>query len=326
MKTKDKILKLLKKHGQLTIHELSELLHASRQYVHRIISELEENGYIKKIGSAPRVYYSIVEENEQTKSVEIISFENEQFLTTHFLVVDPFGNSLEGLEAMKYWCDKQQLNLLKTTEEYIKTRNIYLQYLDENGMIDGKSKLINTQGIGEIGVDKLFYLDFYAIERFGKTRLGTLMHYAKQGQNKRLMKQIVTEINQRIHNYISMTEVDAIVFVPPTINRKIQIMSVLEKLLSLGLPAVKVDKIKTPIIIPQKALSKIFERIANAKNTFVVPLQKKYNHVLIIDDAVGSGATINEIALKLKNKKVAQKITGIAITGSFKGFDVISEL
>jgi biotin operon repressor len=300
VKTKDKILKLLKKHGQLTVHELSELLHASRQYVHRMISELEENGSIKKIGSAPRVYYSIVEENEQTKSVEFISFENEQFLSTHFLVVDPLGNSLEGLEAMKY--------------------------LDENGMIDGKSKLINTQGIGEIGVDNLFYLDFYAIERFGKTRLGTLMHYAKQGQNKRLMKQIVTEINQRIHNYISLSKVDAIVFVPPTINRKIQIMSVLEKLLTIELPAVKVDKIKTPIIIPQKALSKIFERIANAKNTFVVPLQKKYNHVLIIDDAVGSGATINEIALKLKSKKVAQKITGIAITGSFKGFDVISEL
>lgn len=325
MKTKDKILKLLKKHGQLTIHELSNLLHASRQYVHRMIYELEENRSVKKIGSAPHVYYSIVEE-QQTKTFEIISFENEQFLNTHFLLVDPLGSSLEGLEAMKYWCDKQQLNLLKTIEEYIKTRTIYSQYLDENGMIDGKSKLINTEGISEIGVDKLFYLDFYAIERFGKTRLGTLMHYAKQGQNKGLMKQIATEISQRIHNYISMAEVDAIVFVPPTINRKIQIMSVLEKLLSIELPAVKVNKIKTPIIIPQKALSKIFERIANAKNTFVVPVQKKYNHVLIIDDAVGSGATINEIALKIKNKKITEKITGIAITGSFKGFDVISEL
>lgn len=41
----------------------------------------------------------------------------------------------------------------------------------------------------------------------------------------------------------------------------------------------------------------------NAKNTFYIPLQKKYHHVLILDDAIGSGATINEIALKLKEKK-----------------------
>jgi predicted amidophosphoribosyltransferase len=41
---------------------------------------------------------------------------------------------------------------------------------------------------------------------------------------------------------------------------------------------------------------------------------------------VGSGATINEIALKLKAKGIAQEITGLAITGSYRGFEVISEL
>lgn len=55
-------------------------------------------------------------------------------------------------------------------------------------------KLKNTSGIGQVYVDELYYLDFYAIERFGKTRLGTLMHYAKQGQNKQLMTIIVNEI------------------------------------------------------------------------------------------------------------------------------------
>lgn len=74
------------------------------------------------------------------------------------------------------------------------------------------------------------------------------------------------------------------------------------------LPQVKVNKIKTPIIIQQKALSKIFERLANARNTFVVPQQKRYNHILIIDDAVGSGATINEVAIKLKAEFKLQKL------------------
>jgi len=325
VKTKDKILRILKKRGQVSIHELCELLGASRQYVHRMISELEEEKVIQKLGKAPLVYYSLIQ-IEQEKETPIISYEKEQFLNQHFLLIDPLGNCLEGLKAMNYWCEKQQLQLTKTIDEYIETRKKYLDYFNGNGMIDGLSKLTNTAGIDQIGVDALYYLDFYAIERFGKTHLGTLMHYAKQGQNKLLMKRIADEIKQRIYNYINEQKVDAVVFVPPTISRKIQIMTELEKLLKINLPQVKVNKIKTPIIIPQKALSKIFERLANARNTFVVPQQKSYNHILIIDDAVGSGATINEIAIKLKQKKIATKITGLAITGSFKGFDVISEL
>jgi predicted amidophosphoribosyltransferase len=46
----------------------------------------------------------------------------------------------------------------------------------------------------------------------------------------------------------------------------------------------------------------------------------------MIDDAVGSGATMNEIAKKLKSKNVASSVIGIAITGSFKGFDVITDV
>jgi adenine/guanine phosphoribosyltransferase-like PRPP-binding protein len=290
-----------------------------------MISELEEEKAVHKLGIAPLVYYSLIQ-IESEKESAIISYEKEQFLNQHFLLIDPLGNCLEGLKAMNYWCEKQQLQLTKTIDEYIETRIKYLDYFNGNGMIDGLSKLMNTAGIDEIGVDALYYLDFYAIERFGKTNLGTLMHYAKQGQNKLLMKRISEEIKQRIYNYINEQNVDAVLFVHPTISRKIQIMTELEKLLKINLPQVKVNKIKTPIIIPQKALSKIFERLANARNTFVVPQQKSYNHILIIDDAVESGATINEIAIKLKQKKIATKITGLAITGSFKGFDVISEL
>jgi predicted amidophosphoribosyltransferase len=121
-------------------------------------------------------------------------------------------------------------------------------------------------------------------------------------------------------------QIDAVLFVPPTIDRKTQIMTVLQKLLQIELPHVKVEKIKNQIVVPQKALSKIFERIINAKSTFYVPNQPKYHRVLILDDAIGSGATINEIALKLKEKEIANEVIGLAITSSYKGFDVISEL
>lgn len=316
---------MLKKHGQITVHDLSNILKVSRQYIHRLLVELEEENLIKKMGVAPRVFYSLNNEKKDGK-IAPLSFEKEKFLNEHFLIIDALGNMLQGLAGMSYWCDKQNLEVHKTIDEYVKTRKKYLHFIGENGLINGIQKLQNTRGIDEIGVDALYYLDFYAIERFGKTRLGTLMHYAKQGQNKQLMKIIVSEIRQRILKLIQEEGIDALVYVPPTISRKVQIMTELKKMLNIDLPIVSVDKIKTSIIIPQKALSKIFERVANAKNTFVVPKQKKYNHILIIDDAIGSGATINEIALKIKDKNVASKISGLAITGSFKGFEVISEL
>jgi predicted amidophosphoribosyltransferase len=193
-------------------------------------------------------------------------------------------------------------------------------------LIDGLEKLKNTKDIGAIGVDELYYLDFYAIERFGKTNLGCLMHYAKQGQNKQLMKTIADEVRNRLFHFIELHKIDAILFVPPTIPRKVQIMSTLEKLLQLDLPTVNVRKVSNAIAVPQKALSKLYERVANARNTFVVLEKKKFKKVLILDDAIGSGATINEIAKKLKDKKIAQHIVGLAITGSYKGFEVISEL
>lgn len=325
MKTRDLIIKLLKKHSQLTVNDISTLLNVSRQYVHRVLNELSEDELITSIGTAPKVFYRL---NEQTKAtfVKSVTFEQENFLKCHFILIDPLGNLLEGLDAMKYWCEKQNLPLDKTILEYIETRTKYLSYFNHDELIDGTEKLIQTKGVSEVGVDKLFYLDFYAIERFGKTRLGTLMHYAKQGQNKGLMKQIVSEIRQRVYRLIDEKNIDAVLFVPPTIDRKVQIMSVLQKLLQIDKPVVKVDKIKNQIVVPQKALSKIFERIANAKNTFYVPNQPKFRRILIIDDAIGSGATINEIALKLKEKKIANEVIGLAITGSYKGFEVISEL
>ena len=175
----------------------------------------------------------------------------------------------------------------------METRKKYLSYFNSNHLIDGTEKLRNTKGIGEIGVKQLFYLDFYAIERFGKTKLGTLMHYAKQGQNKNLMKEIVSEIRNRISFIIVNLGIEAILYVPPMISRKVQIMDYLEKNLKLDIPKMEVKKISNQIIVPQKALSKLFERVTNAKNTFIVPYQKAYKKVLILDDAVGSGATMN---------------------------------
>ncbi len=46
----------------------------------------------------------------------------------------------------------------------------------------------------------------------------------------------------------------------------------------------------------------------------------------LIDDAVGSGATLQETARKIKDRGIAKKVYGVALVGSIKGFEVISEV
>ena len=90
---------------------------------------------------------------------------------------------------------------------------------------------------------------------------------------------------------------------------------------------IRLSKIKTEVIVPQKTLNKLADGIENARNTIFVDDVNQYNNILLIDDAVGSGATMNETAAKIRAKNICRgKIIGLAITGSAKGFDVISEV
>lgn len=325
MKSEAKIISFLLTKEMSTVEEMTNHLGFSRQYIHKLLDRLLDKELVEKNGRIPHVYYRISDMRTIDK-IPNISLEKERFLFDHFLIVQATGTMLQGVEAMQYWCSIQNLVFNKTVDEYIETRKKYLDYLDNDGFINGLQKIRNTQGFKEIGVDHLFYLDFYAIERFGKTRLGTLMHYAKQGQNKSLMKIIVSEIKYRVANFINENQIEAIIYVPATIKRSVQIMEYFEKNLGISVPQIKVKKIRNSIVIPQKALSKLVERIENAKKTFYVGENNSYQKVLILDDAVGSGATINEIALKIKTAGIAQEVYGLAVTGSFKGFDVISEL
>ena len=157
----------------------------------------------------------------------------------------------------------------------------------------------------------MFYLDFYAIERFGKTLLGKLIHFGKQSQNKKLLEEIIKISKYQVNKLIKTLNVDAIAYIPPTITRQIQIMTVLEQGFAISLPKIQLVKVKGEIVVPQQSI--------------MIADKRAFNSVLIIDDAVGSGATLNETAGKLIKKGLAKKVFGLAITGSFKGFDVITE-
>ena len=126
---------------------------------------------------------------------------------------------------------------------------------------------------------------------------------------------------------IKKHKIQAVGFIPPTLQRQVQLMKELERNLGLSLPTILIKKAKTPVVVAQKTLSKLEDRIENARKTIFVSNDKTYSNILLIDDAVGSGATMNETAKKLKENDIIRgKIYGLAIIGSFKSFAVISEV
>ena len=306
--------------------QLADSLQISRQMIHRILLVLQEEGLVEKLGKPPKTFYRLAD--LKMNVVHDAPFEKAEvaFLSDHFLHVTATGQRQEGVIAFETWCSKQNLPYGKTLGEFIRTRKKYLAYKEVNGLISGLQKVKNTQGFSQIGLDKLFYEDFYAIERFGKTKLGQLIHFAKQGQNRKMMQEIAMVIRPSILQLITTEHIPAVGFIPPTIKREVQIMKVLEKQLSLVLPQVKIIKIKGDIVVPQKAINKLEDRIENARSTIFIEENRHYKKVLLIDDAVGSGATLNETAIKLKNQGITDYVIGYAVTGSFEGFDVITEV
>jgi DNA-binding Lrp family transcriptional regulator len=325
--SKKKILQLLTENGDMSVKEMVDRLGLSKQSIHLSINQLLEKDEIVKFGRAPKTIYRIASKVVQiSKDTIELSDEIITLLNSHFLLINELGQMLEGVEAFSKWCQQRDLPVKKTAEEYQKTLLKYDIYYDEQGIIDGKPKLMNTKGYDKIHLDELFYLDFYAIERFGKTRLGTLLHFAKQGQNKFLMKILIASLKPKLELLLEKNKFDAIGFVPPTIRREVQLMKYLETHLHINLPKIKIQKISGIIPVPQKSLGKIDERISNAENTFSISETIKYQNILLLDDAVGSGSTLNQIAGKIKQKGIAQTVAGLAIVGSFKGFDVVTDV
>lgn len=326
MPVDNQIIEYIRSNNEASANELQDHIGVSRQMIHRVLNTLLEEGYIQKLGRPPKVFYRLNTASPEKSDAIGVTEEEIDFLNEHFLIITETGKRLEGVEAMQTWCTKQKLPVEKTIKEFISTKKKYLNYSLPNGLIKGTDKLKNTKGFEQIAIDDLFYCDFYAIERFGKTKLGTLLHFAKQGQNRQLIQEIIGLTKDKTQKLIKEKKIEAVGYIPPTIKRHLQFMKVLEKGYNFPLPHISIVKVSGVIPVPQKALSKLTDRISNANASLVIKETRKFNNILLIDDAVGSGASMNETAIKLKQKKIAERVYGIAITGSFKGFDVIQEV
>lgn len=326
--TKREILEYIEENDKVTVNRIVKVFPIERRMVHRHLKSLLEGGELIKVGVPPKVYYSVKKIKQDRNISYNINSETIKIINNNFTLLEPNGIEIEGFEGFVVWCTSKNRNydVIEKANKYIKLIKGYDNF-KKNGFIDATQKIISTFEKKDRFLDKLYYLYPYSFPVFGKTKMGQWLFHAKQTQNKMLMQRVIYVVSKEIKKLTKIKKIDSISFIPPTVPRNLQFMSELKKYLNINLPIIKIEKIKTPILIQQKGLKDIADRIKNAEETMVIETENtNYKKMLLIDDFTGSGSTLNVLAGKIKKQKIAESVIGITIAGSMNGFEVIKEL
>jgi len=307
-----------------------DFLKISPQALHRHLVSLVDDGVLEKKGLPPHVFYNLRQDSKPLGlPIETLSPEVLKFLDDHYVYIDPQGSIHPGFKGFILWADKtQQIKKLKDLiPEYISVRQAANGHFDKNlGLVLADQKFKTT--FPQCVLEHIYYLDFYSLPKFGKTKLGSLVLYGKQSQNKKEIKKLADLSQYHLLRLVAYHQIDAVVWTPHSLPRKVPFLKELKKHLKISCAELQFIKAYQGILpIAQKSLSKFSERIENAQMTIhpafsTVP----YQNILIIDDAVGSGATMDSISQKIKLMNPKAKIFGFAFVGSLKGFEVIQEI
>ena len=325
--TKERILGYIRDHKQARAHDLVKVFGISQVAIHKHLKNLLNKDQITRVGKPPLVFYVPKEKKEEIDAN--VPSGIKKVIDQNYLYISPLGELLYGFEGFTTWTKSihEEKRLYKLADEYVSTLGRIKKHFQSKNLVDATKKLRST--FKETYVDKLLYADFYSLPKFGKTKLGQLVLYAKQSQNRELVNQISTLVNPLIQKVVQEFSIESVVFIPPTVPRTLQFMDELEAALNLKLPSIELVKVATgEVVVAQKTLARLEERIINARDTIFMKGNKvSYHNILLIDDAAGSGSTFNETAKKLKSTIIGKgTIIAFAIVGSLKGFDVIREV
>ncbi len=325
--TKQQLLDFIANSEGVSPAELAKALHISPQMVHRHLKALVAEGAIKKLGQPPQVRYIIAPTHFAQAGLPKLSQASTEYIERHYMTVKPNGEVLLGVHGFQWWAQKtkQDKHIGKLAEEYVGNhRELSEKFKGSKGLIDATFKVSDT--FAETFVDVLLYQEFYSLPKFGKTKSGQMVFLGKSGQDLKMIRELASQCKESLQGIIKQYKIQALVFAPHSIPRKVSFLKEFEKYLSLPLPKLQLLKVFSGAPVAQKSLQKLSDRIENAQETIFLKEQgHAFKRVLVIDDAVGSGATINAIAQKLKSSGV-DFVVGYAVTGSLKEFEIINEI
>ncbi|HEU5187649.1 MAG TPA: hypothetical protein VFT87_04040 [Candidatus Saccharimonadales bacterium] len=323
--TLNEIIKFLNEQPGSRPKNIAQRLNVSRQYVQRLLAENSERFMVT--GSGPNRFYRnatlAASEKVERPMAEDMSTKDTRTIDENFYSLTPLGEELIGKKGLIDWSLARNFDPAAKQKEYLSVLQKYYPPRFKSPMnVTEKVK----SALGDIAVEKFWAVDYYNFEIFGKTKLGTQVLVAKQTGDAQIIQQLIQKLELAAEYIIDKYNIEAIAFVSPTLQRPSQLMTKLDNGIAKQVPRIKVHKVGAKILIAQKTLKSLEDRILNAAQTFVVESQVQYNNVLIIDDALGSGATINEIARQIKQKKIGRNCYGLVLVSSPSGYDVINEV
>lgn len=317
--------------------EISEKIGKSKVLIHKYLKELVLQNILEKVWKWAHTKYKKVnfEENDlQWENISknekniFLNYKERKILEENFYKFSPIWEIFKWFSGMRSWCEERKLDLEKSVKKFLEVSDLFEQNFDDCGLIDAIK--IFSRNMEKNIFQKIFYADQYNYLEFGRWKLAEIAFYAKTTQNKDLIKQTFEILLPKLECLLQKEKFDAIWIIPWSIERKNQILWMLKKELKVfDLPFINIIKYyKNNIAISQKSLKTREQRLQNAKNTIFIDEQNiwKYKKVLLIDDFVGSWATLSETALKLKNMWVSE-IFGFSFVGNIDlSYEVINEI
>lgn len=325
--SKQQVINFIEKNGKVRPVELIQFLNISQVAVQKHLKELCQKGLLQRVGKPPLVFYILAPVSEPSFKLSL-GPEATRYLNQYYSYVTPEGSFVYGVDGFFLWLSKtaqtKQADYL--AHEYIKIHQIAERFHVKEGWIEGIQKFQTT--FPQTFLDQVYYQDFYSLPKFGRTPLGHKLLLAKQAQDKALIQSIAKNAADMIQRLIEKNKINTLAWTPHSIPRKVPFLKEFKRCLNLSLSEIEIVKAYTGSIpIAQKSLSKLEERIENARNTiFIRSVDSRQTRILVIDDAVGSGATLNEIGSKLRAYPFVEYVIGFVLVGSYKGFEVIKEV
>ena len=312
-----KLFKVIQDNPDVSPAELSSLVAASRSAVHSGLQVLLQRGFIEKQGAPPRVYY---------RAVDGVS----EAVQDSFLYKNASGGLLFGMEGFAMWSEGRfgTLPLADKVRLYEESFAAYQQE-KESGLffeMDAGLKIPSA----DIVFDSLRCFDLYTLqvgEETKRTKAAVLLEVIKGSGSPAKMRDLVqgyvVSSVEKINTIIEKDGIDGVAFVPPTAMRKVQIMRMLESAFTdrngHGVDCVGIRRDFTgsdSFRQEQKHIASVANRVTNARNTYRVTRSGTvYEKLLLVDDLVGSGATVNEIARKFKEAGVAKEVHCLCLIG-----------
>ena len=313
-----RILTLLKDRDTLRPTEMMSLLGVSRTALYEALRYLVEREYLVRSGSRPYVLYSLVPDFSED-------------IQDSFLYRSVSGELLFGMKGFRVW-SKERFPSLSFEEKIRLYESSYATYMTDrvHGFQFSVPKLV---AITPTAFSSLHCLDTYQIqvaEEKKRTKPAVLLDAAKTDipslkrypQAYGVFSEYLTSSVKSILSFLETFEVGGIAFVPPTRRRHTQFMRLLEREFfrwnSRAITRVTIERNfnSSSVRLEQKSISSTKGRIENARTTYrVAPLANPHKTVLLVDDLVGSGATMNEVARKLLESGVAETVRCLGLVG-----------